>query len=661
MPLFTALDYETRYDTERSVTKQGNRGYASILCDKDRGGEHDDIYMLSAYNPKIGRWAGLPDQFDWESVRDSEFFVHHNAGFDWAMTQRLVELGRAPEWVLEKPVYCTADLCVYHYYARSLNGAVFALFGENMDKGIRNWMKGKTWQDAVAEGKDKELLEYADADAYWCWKIWDKLGPTFPESEIGLSVQTREMTHRGFPFDMDTAREWKESLSKKLFEARGLLEYTEEINPKYNKPYEPGSLVGLAMQCEKVGIPCPSTTSKEEDEYVEWVEAYGKTHAFVNAFKAHAEINTLIKKIDSMIDKAYLDSDGNWWVSYSLKYAGAWSTLRWSGGVDGGAGGKFVGGGSLNIQNFPREAKYGCELRNLIKARDGRTFVIIDLNAIEPTLMAKWLQDEPTLALLREGLNPYEAHARRTMGYTGTNLKSDDPDMYLLAKIRMLSLGYGTGWHRFYTNVKNYNKLDILNDEPLPKKIFEFGSYINKYAKDRVSEWKGLDDATKRHWVNAWIQVTAFRKGNPLITRKWRELDTQYANSDGSGFQYRLMNGELLEYFKVRPEIKPRRGRSCILRRGDKRRSFMYGAKIFENVLQREARSVFSNGLTLVNNAGYDVIMHVHDELVVEVNEGSAEDDAKHIQELMTTPPSWIGDEVPIRAEYELSKVYRKT
>jgi hypothetical protein len=247
------------------------------------------------------------------------------------------------------------------------------------------------------------------------------------------------------------------------------------------------------------------------------------------------------------------------------------------------------------------------------------------------------------------------------MGYTGTSLKSDDPDTYLLAKIRMLSLGYGTGWHRFYENVKKHDKLDILNEEPLPKKVYEFGSYINKYAKDRVPEWKGLDDETKRHWVNAWVQVTAFRKGNPLITRKWRELENQYSSSDGSGFQYRLMNGDMLEYFKVRPEIKPRRGRSCIVRRGDKKRDFMYGAKIFENILQREARAVFSNGLTLVNSAGYDVIMHVHDELVVEVNEGSAEDDAKHIQELMTTPPSWIGDEVPVRAEYELSKVYRKT
>ena len=456
---FTALDFETRYDIDLSVTKLGNKGYADALCATELGGSDDDIYMMSAYDPIIGRWAGWPDDFDWESVRDTDFFVHHNAGFDWAMTQRLVELERIPEWVLDKPVYCTADLCCYHYYARSLNGAVLGLFGENLDKGIRNWMKGRTWKDAIAEGKDKELLEYADADAYWCWKIWDKLGPTYPDHERALSAHTMRMTYKGLPFDRETALKWREDPSKKKFELFNALEYTHEINPKYRKPYEPGSVVGLALQCAKVGIPCPSNTKRDDDEFNEWVEAYGKAYAFVSAFKGHADVNALINRLDAMINRAYQDPDGNWWVSYSLKYCGAWSTFRWSGGSGDGYDDKLTGGGKLNVHNFPRNPTFGVDTRNLIRAHDGRTFVIIDLNAIEPTLMALWLEDTEMIDLLKEGMNIYEAHARKTMGFTGTNLKSEDPDTYLLAKTRMLSLGYGTGWYMFYSRIKKFDKL----------------------------------------------------------------------------------------------------------------------------------------------------------------------------------------------------------
>ena len=52
--------------------------------------------------------------------------------------------------------------------------------------------------------------------------------------------------------------------------------------------------------------------------------------------------------------------------------------------------------------------------------------------------------------------------------------------------------------------------------------------------------------------------------------------------------------------------------------------------------------------------------MHVHDEVVVLVDEDTAEESAKDIVTKLTEPPSWIGDKLPIRAEYEISKTYKK-
>ena len=637
----TAIDYETEYTDQLSIGKLGNRNYANSLSKRQ-------IYMLSGYNPHIGKIAGPPEDFPWEQIKDENgVLVAHNMGFDWAVLARTVELNQAPKWALDIPTFCSADMCCYFYVARSLNNAVKAVFNHELDKGIRNWMKNKSWQDAIDQGKAEELLDYAKEDAYWCYKLWEQLHLAFPESERLISSHTRAMSYKGLPFDLDLAEEKYSSLSNKRFELLEKMKWTKRRDDKYRQDYKPKSKRGLASECALVGIPCPPSTSQDNPEFIDWVETYGKDHEFVTAVKDFNIVDTLAGRVKQMILRAVPDGDEHI-MSYGLKYIGAESTFRFSGDT------------GCNVQNLPRMPKFGVYIRNFIRAKKDHTFVICDLNAIEPHLLALVLGDTETIELFKQGYNPYEASARKTMGYTEVKpLKDFDPDLYLLAKIRVLQLCYGSGWYRFYTTVCDYDRLDILDGEVTKDETFEFGTYVKRYAKDRLSEWKYLDKSTQRHWVNAWKQVTSFRKAYPLLTKKWSKLESRFKNSVNGDFSYTLLKGEKLQYFNVRHQRLPE-GTSCQTRRGDKRRTWYYGAKLLENIIQREARSVFSNGLLNLIAEGYDVVMHVHDEVVVQVPKSEAKKHGDKVMECLTRPPSWIGDKLPIRAEYKISERYEK-
>jgi len=85
----------------------------------------------------------------------------------------------------------------------------------------------------------------------------------------------------------------------------------------------------------------------------------------------------------------------------------------------------------------------------------------------------------------------------------------------------------------------------------------------------------------------------------------------------------------------------------------------MYGANLFQNKVQALARDAFGRILTNLDHAGFDVVLHVHDEVVVEVDEAYAEESKSAIQKIMSQPPEWM-DRVPLASEAIISKEYTK-
>ena len=64
-----------------------------------------------------------------------------------------------------------------------------------------------------------------------------------------------------------------------------------------------------------------------------------------------------------------------------------------------------------------------------------------------------------------------------------------------------------------------------------------------------------------------------------------------------------------------------------------------YGPKLTENVVQAVARDLLAHGMTQISAAGYQIVLHVHDEIVAEVPAGGGS--IEEFERLMSTMPSW--------------------
>jgi DNA polymerase len=83
----------------------------------------------------------------------------------------------------------------------------------------------------------------------------------------------------------------------------------------------------------------------------------------------------------------------------------------------------------------------------------------------------------------------------------------------------------------------------------------------------------------------------------------------------------------------------------------------MYGGVWTENVVSGIARDLLAEAMLRSEAAGYPIVVHVHDEVLVEVLVGSGSTD--EFTRLMTQPPSWALD-LPIAAKAWRGALYRK-
>ena len=266
--------------------------------------------------------------------------------------------------------------------------------------------------------------------------------------------------------------------------------------------------------------------------------------------------------------------------------------------------------------------------------------------------------DDDFLELVSKGMSPYEAHARQTMGWTGGKLKDEDPELYLLAKVRVLQLGYGSGWFKFAETVKAYGQTQILDSSFSRQDELRFQEFAKKYQPGKFSAYSNLSADERRQWVNAYIQVQDFRDKNPKITSSWKNLDKRLksAANEGDDFKIEIPSGRTLNYFRCRHEPD---GVTCATQKGSIRRTKMYGANLFQNSVQALARDCFGFILKNLYDGAYDVVLHVHDEVVVEVEEENAEEIKNEIQKIMMTGPEWMKD-VPLSSDAIISKEYTK-
>lgn len=659
-----AIDFETFYRTEKAARKSGGTPCSIDLLGNWGYCRHPDweAYMVSIYAPDV-EYVGDPRKAPWSKLYD-RVWLSHNAGFDRHVYERLVEQQivlpvRSAAW------HDTADLAVYSHLPRALSNAMRVGFGVELDKTVRGDMDGVRWRDVPA-GEQQRVLDYALDDAAACWLLWARYGASWPDHERQISRHTADIEFRGIPVDRDAIEKDISVLETALFVTRTRVPWVDQVDDK-GKPIALRSKAALDRECLRCGVTPPKSTAAKSKEFLEWLDEHGEQVPAVVDLARYRRIDRALSVYRSLL--ARVRPDGR--AALGLKYMGAAKTGRWS------------GANKFNLQNLmkaplafdsdfgwldaPGGAAYVVDVRSRIVAPAGRTLIIADLSQIEPRILNWLVKNKEFLDLCRSGMGPYEAHARASMGWKGGPLKKESPQTYALAKARVLALGYGAGWHKFIEMARGYlgsekEFLAIFAAEPPKEKIDKFREYLGWLAerlshapsKRMLAEWKTLDDQTKNVWVNSWTQVTEFRESNPLIRGFWESFDGDLDKSaSGDGIQEtELPSGRCLKYF----DVSQVNGRQARPNDPTAQPSRVYGGLMVENATQATARDVFVHGILALENAGYRVLFHVHDEVIVEASEDA---DPTDVVRLLTQMPDWAAG-LPVAAEAEKSTHYKK-
>ena len=334
----------------------------------------------------------------------------------------------------------------------------------------------------------------------------------------------------------------------------------------------------------------------------------------------------------------------------AFQFYGAGRTGRWAGRL-------------IQPQNFPRnsfediglaremvkaekwdemEMLYGSAndvfstlIRTLIIPPEGMTFAIADYSAIEARVVA-WMADEKwRQGVFAKGGDIYCMSATQMFGVP-VEKHGQNSHLRKKGKVAELACGYGGG-------VGALRKMG--------------------------GEQMGLSEKEMEEIVKKW------RRSSPHVCKLWRELgdaaiealDTRLRVKcrHGVGFRYAngilfmdLPSGRSLAYAQPRYDGKDL---SYMGIQSNKKwsRIHTWGGKLTENLIQALARDCLAISMQKIMNAGYHIVMHVHDEVIVEVPEGDAEEHLKKIEDLMGEPIEWAQG-LLLTADGFTSPYYRK-
>lgn len=356
---------------------------------------------------------------------------------------------------------------------------------------------------------------------------------------------------------------------------------------------------------------------------------------------------TSVKKYEAF--ERSICSDGR--IHGAFQFYGAGRTGRWAGRL-------------IQPQNFPRNAfedialarqmvkakqweeiemLYGSMndvfstlIRTLIVPPEGMTFAIADYSAIEARVVAwmadeKWRQD-----VFANGGDIYCMSATQMFGVP-VEKHGQNSHLRKKGKVAELACGYGGG----------------------------VGALRKMGGEQMGLTEKEMDDIVKK-----------WRRSSPHVVRLWRELGDAAIEAIDTRLRVKCRHGVSFKYAKgilfmtlpsgrslayVQPRFDGREitymGMNQTTRKWERTKT--WGGKLTENLIQAIARDCLAVSMTKIQKAGYHTVMHVHDEVIVEVPSDDAEGHLKRIEDLMGEPIDWAPGLI-LTADGFTSEYYRK-
>lgn len=274
-------------------------------------------------------------------------------------------------------------------------------------------------------------------------------------------------------------------------------------------------------------------------------------------------------------------------------------------------------------------------IRSVIAAPAGLQLVVADYASIESIMVAWCAESEYLLNLYHKGLDPYKDFATKIYGIAYEDVTKAQRSF---AKPAVLGCGYGLG----ATGLQRYAEA--------------FGMEMTaSEAKKQVDTFRSAYSDIPEFWAKLETAVTKTMQSKGRTVRAGR-FTFQF---DGRFLLLGLPSGRHLYYYQ--PRMETGNSGKLELTYAGKEPNVRIGThpgKIVENVVQAVARDLLIEGLKNTQAAGFEIVGHVHDEIICL----AGADDAGAEQRLlgaMTKTPDWCKD-APVRADGYTAPYYRK-
>jgi len=426
-------------------------------------------------------------------------------------------------------------------------------------------------------------------------------------------------------------------------------EQTERLTKKYKEITgldNPNSLVELKdFIKQRTGKVVKSITKHNINELKEKLKDYEDVIAALEIRERLSKSS--IAKYKKMIDVAC--SDGR--ARGLLQFYGA-GTGRWAGRLiqvqnlpqnhipDLDIAREIVKNGNLDLlemmYNNPSDVLSQC-IRTAIIPKPGYKFIVADFSAIEARVIA-WLAGEQwRLDVFRSHGKIYEASASQMFKVPIEQITKGSP-LRQKGKIAELALGYQGS----VGALKSMGALKMgLTEEEL---------------QPLVDTWRLSNPKIVQFWYDTENKVIEAIE-NRTTVRINKYLRVIYR----SGMLFiELPSGRQLAYPKPKiVEHDKFPGKKKIIYQVINENTYQwgevdtYGGKLVENIVQATARDCLAHSMLKLDKLGYRIVMHVHDEIVVEIEENR--DELEKVCDIMGEEIPWAPG-LPLRADgYECS------
>lgn len=271
-------------------------------------------------------------------------------------------------------------------------------------------------------------------------------------------------------------------------------------------------------------------------------------------------------------------------------------------------------------------------IRTALIAKEGTEFYVSDFSAIEARVIAWFAGEKWRLEVFATHGKIYEASASQMFGIP---IEEVDKGLRQKGKIAELALGYQGGPGA----LKQMGALNMGLEEG--------------ELQGLVDDWRRANPNIVQFWKDVQRAAT-----KALKTRKSIKLGKLTFNYRKGFLLIKLPSGRNLAYARAKVESGDYGDKISYEGQGDKAyftKQETYGGKLVENIVQATARDILAEALLRIEEAGHDVVFHVHDEAIIEGSGMTIEE----VNNLMAQAPEWA-EGLPLNSEGYVTKYYMK-